>query len=288
MLIVLVFVLPQSSQWVMQAIAWLPLGNSLNGTPEHLASYVLFGTSISLAIVPSLVVLAVMMLLAGSRWKRLVWAAVYLLCYLSITAVVLVLSNWRWFINASWNRMDVEQILLGVLTSPSLSGLSMMMAAMMQFFFGWTITRGGQVVRTRRIDLSVLFEWVFVSAVLFALVRWSFVTRFQASLGALQYELVISVLPASGLAIITMYLIRALLGDSGSRGVIRTVVMLVIVSAIVYGIAVAVFTRIDPTTTLDMQTLLGCAPLAVCLIGIPYVVGIVYCLRRLGFRLHHK
>ncbi|QEF99534.1 hypothetical protein Mal15_35990 [Stieleria maiorica] len=287
-LTLLVFGLPQCSLLVTKTMDWIPLGNSLNTALEFAASYAILGVSTALTISPSLVILAAIFLRARSGPKRIAMAVGYVVIHCLVMGVVLVVSERRWITQAVMNDADYGRIIGHLLLAPALSFASVFPAAAMQFFGGWTITIGQHEMKTQRVGVLVLMEWVLVSALIFSFVRASFAVNDQSRIEAFFYEALVVMLPAVGVGIVAVLLLRGILSDARSRGGFRRLLLIALIQVAVFATAFIAFQMKDTSLSLHWNLQLSAAPLSTCLTGTVIVGCVVVCLRRLGYRLRSR
>ena len=291
LLAMLVFGLPQCSLLVIKLMTWIPLGSIMNGADEIGISFAIYGVSTAFSFASSLVILAAILLRAGSGWKRLMLAGGYVAMHCLVTGLVLVVTHFRWMqlamqSNAMQSNAGYLYVVAQLLLSPALSFASVFPAAVMQFFSGWTITRSGRQEKLQRVNVLALMEWVLVSALIFTFVRLSFVANYQSNAAAFFYEALMMILPAVGVGIVTMLLFRWLLRADGPPRRFRILLMITLVQVAVFTAAVVALQLKDDTMGLNETLQYSVAPLSTCATGTLIAATIVFCLRRLGYRLH--
>ncbi|MCA9136561.1 MAG: hypothetical protein KDB00_07375 [Planctomycetales bacterium] len=295
LLAVLVFGVPQSSWVITKAMGLIPYGSVVNGPYEFIITYVLFGASTAVTLGSSIAILAFIMLLGGDRWRRVVAAIGFILCSVFVNLGVLYFIEPIWFRFVMMNDTDLLSLLGYLLLPISMSMTSLAAAAVMQFFRGWSMLCKDAPRQTRPIDLTTLLEWVFISAVLFASLRVTFVLRYQSNYDVMFYELVMVLLPSTGIAVATMCLFRWLLGTSVDAPIretslkrrvgTRMVIVIILVHGVVYATAVRSLQWHDPSIAIGLHLQSAIASLTTCLVGTVNVAAIVYCFRKLGYRL---
>ncbi|WP_372895473.1 hypothetical protein [Stieleria sp.] len=285
-LALLVFGLPQCSLLVIKAMVWIPLGNIMSDPEEIAISFAIYGVSTAISFASSLVILAAILLRAGRGWQRLLMAAGFVAVHCLVTGLVLLATNFRWIQLAMQSDTEYLRVVSHLLMSPALSFASVFPAAVMQFFSGWTITRGRQAPKTHVVNVLALMEWVLVSALIFTFVRLSFVANYQSNVDVLFYEALIVMLPAIGVGIVTMLLFRWLLRADGQPRRFGIIVMIALIHGAVFAAAVVTQQIKDNGMGQDLTLHYSVAPLSTCATGTLIAAAVVFCLRRLGYRMH--
>ncbi|WP_145386968.1 hypothetical protein [Stieleria neptunia] len=285
-LALLVFGLPQCSLLVNKAMTWIPLGNSIF-SPTHFAiSFAIYGVSTAVSFASGLVILAAILLRAGSGWKRLLMAAGYVAFHCMMTGLVLAVTHYRWIEYAMQDDTEFLRMVAHLLLSPALSFASVFPAAVMQFFRGWTITRGWPESNRQRVNVLALMEWVLVSALIFTFVRLSFVANYQSNANAFFYEALMVMLPAIGLGIVTMLLFRWILCVDASPRRFLFLSMIALIQVSVFAAAYITLQVEDDPIGPNLNLQYSIAPLSTCATGTLIAAAAVGCLRKLGYRLH--
>ncbi|WP_182865829.1 hypothetical protein [Stieleria mannarensis] len=288
MLTLLVFGLPQCSLLVTKIMAWIPLGNSLDTTIEIAVSYAILGFSTALLCSPGLAILAAIFLRAGSGTKRWAMAMGYVVIHCMVTGGVMVVTERRWVTHAMMYEADYGRIIGHLILAPALSFASVVPAAAMQYYRGWTIKIGLQEMNRPRASLIGLMEWVLVSALFFTLARLSFAASYQSNALAFFYETLVVVLPSVGVGIVTLLLFLGGLSDGRSRGGFRRFLLIALIQVAVFAIGFIALQMKTPALGLHWNLQCAVAPLSTCLTGTVIAGSVVVCLRRIGYRLYSR
>ncbi|PAY18824.1 hypothetical protein CKO51_14760 [Rhodopirellula sp. SM50] len=285
-LALLAFGLPQCSLLVIKAITWIPLGNSLINATDIAISYAIYGVATAVSFASGLVILAAILLRAGSGWKRLLMAVGFVAVHCLVTGLVLAVTQFRWMQHAMQEESAYRRVIAYLFLSPAMSFASVFPAAVMQWFRRWTITRGWPESNLQRVNVLALMEWVLVSALIFTLVRLSFVADYQSNVYAFYYEALMVMLPAIGLGIVTMLLFRWILCVDASPRRFLILLIIALIHGFVFAASFVALQAEENAIGPNLNLQYSIAPLSTCATGTLIATAIVGCLRKLGYRLH--